>query len=367
MKRPTQRDIARIAKVTHVTVSLALRGHPSIPKATRERIDGIAKQINYRPDPALSALMLYRRAAKPSSYQGVLAWINSYRNPELLASYFPQYLRGAQERCEELGYKLEEFRMTDLGMNYTRLSGILRARNIQGVLFAPQDRRRHITKASFDWDSFSAISFGYSLMRPSLDLVGNAQYRTSRLAVRKLRALGYHRIGFVTGHRFNERLDQNFMAGFLVEELRFLPSERVPVYFMDEKGGEESFRNWFFRYAPDVLMIATLGILEWFYAMPPAERKGCGIAGLDVPDGDKEYSGVNQNNKIIGRTAVDMVVAKVHANERGIPVAPRRILIEGRWMPGTTAPKVGARAQGQRFPVQLGGKVPGEALAPGVF
>ena len=343
LKRPTQRDIAKIAKVTHVTVSLALRGHCSIPKVTRDRIVAIAQQIGYRPDPALSALMLYRRSAKPSSYQGALAWINSYRHPENLAKHFPQYYLGARERCAELGYQLDEIRMIDLDMNFKRLSKVLRARNIQGILFPPQETQKHITKAKFDWDNFSFIAFGFSLIRPKLDLVTNAQFRSTRLAVRKLRSLGYRRIGFLIDHRSNERFDQNFLAGFLIEQRRFLPSERVPFHLISDKNPaqrEHRFRTWFFRNAPDAILVVSWIFADWFDAMSPAERNGCGLALMDVPDDNTELSGINQNNRIIGRTAVDMLVAKIHANERGIPLNPRRILIEGRWMAGTTAPRI---------------------------
>jgi len=342
-KRPTQRDIAKIAKVTHVTVSLALRGHRSIPETTRKRIEIIAKQIGYRPDPALSALMLYRRSAKPSSYQGALAWINSYRHPENLAKHFPQYYLGARERCAELGYQLDEIRMIELDMNFSRLSKVLRARNIQGVLFPPQEKQKHISKANIDWDNFSFIAFGFSLIRPKLDLVTNAQFRSTRLAVRKLRSLGYRRIGFLIDHRSNERFDQNFLAGFLIEQRRFLPSERVPIRLFSDKNpaqSEERFRSWFSRHSPDALLVVTWIAADWFNAMSPAERNGCGLALMDVPDDDTELSGISQNNRIIGRTAVDMLVAKIHANERGIPPAPRRILIEGRWVAGTTAPRI---------------------------
>jgi hypothetical protein len=38
--------------------------------------------------------------------------------------------------------------------------------------------------------------------------------------------------------------------------------------------------------------------------------------------------------------AVDTLIAKIHANERGIPETPRRIMIEGRWVHGTTAPRI---------------------------
>ena len=192
------------------------------PKTTRERIAKIAEQIGYRPDPALQALMVYRRGAKASSYQGTLAWINNYRtNPDQLKLRFGNYYLGAQERCAELGYKLEEFRLADLNMSFARLSKVLRTRNIQGLFFPPQGQQRHIPRSSFDWENFSLIAFGYSLMRPHLDLVTNAQFRTARQAMRKLRSLGYRRIAYVAESEFDERTEQNFLAGYLIEQRRF--------------------------------------------------------------------------------------------------------------------------------------------------
>lgn len=344
MKRPTHRDIAKLANVTHVTVSLALRGHRSIPKTTRERIEAIAKQIGYRPDPALQSLMVYRRGASPSSYQGTIAWINGYqRDPDKLKAEFAHYLSGAQERCIELGYQLEEFRMSQLEMNFNRLSKVLRARNITGLLFPPQDSSRHITLTGFDWENYAVIAFGYSLLRPRLDIVTNAQFRSTRLAIRKLRSLGYRRIGFVTEKVFREKTDQNFLAGYLIEQLRLPASGRVPVFFIPRKTDAERgkhFQKWFLQYKPDAVIFVGWHGPQWLEAMPLSERKGCGMALLDIPESETKYAGVNQNNRIIGRTAVDMLIAKIHANDRGIPATPRHILIEGRWMNGKTAPRI---------------------------
>ena len=344
MKRVTHRDIAKIAGVSHVAVSLALRGHRSISAATRERIELIAQQIGYRPDPALSALMVYRRGAKPSGYQGTLAWINNYqKNPHKLKDQFSRYFLGAQERCAELGYQLEEFRLSDLDLNFSRLSRILRARNIQGLLFPPQGRLRHITKATFDWENFSLIAFGFSLQRPQLDVVTNAQFRSTRLALRKLRSLGYRRIGFVSEAQGIEQTDQNFLAGYLIAQRLFLPSECIPIHLVDRKpeaDQKSAFQKWFSCHAPDVILMVTSIAVDWLLGMPSAERNGCGFALMDVPDDRLEFSGINQNNLIIGRTAVDMLISKIHANERGIPEVPRRTLIEGRWIEGKSAPRV---------------------------
>ena len=257
---------------------------------------------------------------------------------------YQNYFLGAQERCDELGYQLEEFRLNDLDRSFRRLSKILWARNIQGLLFPPQqDRQRHITKANFGWENFSMISFGFSLMRPRLDVVTNAQFASCRMAVRELRSLGYRRIGLAIERRSDERSEQNFLAGFLIEQRRFLRSECVPMFFADKQDATarlEKFGKWFSSQKPDVILAVSGEAPDYYLSLNRTERKQCGLAIMDVPDNNTELSGINQNNVIIGRTAVDMLVAKIHLNERGIPDTPRRILIEGRWLAGTTAPRI---------------------------
>jgi DNA-binding LacI/PurR family transcriptional regulator len=288
--------------------------------------------------------MVYRRGAKTSSYQGTLAWINNFRtNPDQLILRFGNYYLGAEERCAELGYKLEEFRLADLNMSFARLSKVLRTRNIQGLFFPPQGQQRHIPRSSFDWENFSLIAFGYSLMRPHLDLVTNAQFRTARQAMRKLRSLGYRRIAYVAESEFDERTEQNFLAGYLIEQRRFAAPDRLPVQLLfkgKEADRERGFRKWCSQHKPDAVLLVGGAIPPWLPSLPLFQRHDCGWALLDVPEGNTEISGMNQNNKTIGRIAVDTLVAKIHANERGIPTTPRRILVEGRWIMGTTAPRV---------------------------
>jgi len=348
MKRITLRDIAAIANVSHFTVSLALRNHPKIPKETRERIQQIAKHMGYRPDPALSALLVYRRNAKPSAYQGTIAWINNHHDPEWLLqrAVYREYFIGARERAEEIGYKLEEFRLSELGMSFERLSKILKARSIQGLLFAPQERQKtHISRHIFDWDYFSSVAFGFTLKAPQLHLITNAQFSSTRLAVRKLRSLGYRRIGCVTNQKFEQRTDSNFLAGFIIEQRRFPESDQIPIISAPVKGDfDGEFRKWRDLYVPDAILDFT-GYLLTLPAFAPSERKGCALAlGSVAEDGSVggvgEFAGIYQNDRIIGRAAIDTVVSMININERGIPSVPRRILINGRWMDGPSAPRI---------------------------
>lgn len=55
-KKPTIKTIAKLAGVSHVAVSHALRGYPDISPATSERIRQIAKEIGYVPNASARSL-----------------------------------------------------------------------------------------------------------------------------------------------------------------------------------------------------------------------------------------------------------------------------------------------------------------------
>jgi len=320
-------DIARKAGVHITTVSLALRDSPRLPAATKARLKALAEEMGYQPDPMLSALTAYRRNAKIQQTQGTLAWITSNRDIG-----FPTYFRGAFERCEELGYKLDQFTLRETGP--ARLSKVLRARNIQGLLLAPQARNR--AHLNLTWNEFSAVTFGFTLARPQLHVVTNAQYRSTRIGMRALRARGYRRIGFVTTHNTEERTDQNFSAGYIVEQARLKENQRIPPLILKDNSAEEQlkvFHAWYRKYRPDAILDHYNRIPFYMQELRIGYEE-CALATMARTQDEKILAGVDQNDRVIGRTAVDFVVGMIHRNERGIPEVPFRILVQGTWVDG---------------------------------
>ena len=60
-RRVTLADIAKRADVHVTTVSLAMRNHPRLPEETRKRIQALAEEMGYRPDPMMRALVACSR------------------------------------------------------------------------------------------------------------------------------------------------------------------------------------------------------------------------------------------------------------------------------------------------------------------
>ena len=108
----TLRDLAAKLKVSHTTVSLALRNSPTISAARRKEVKRLAAQMGYRPDPMLSSLAFYRQRHRQAKIQSALAWINRWEPSEKLRSFheFDLYWRGALQAAERFGYHLDEIR-----------------------------------------------------------------------------------------------------------------------------------------------------------------------------------------------------------------------------------------------------------------
>ena len=75
---PSLGQIAQQAGVSRAAVSMALRNHPRIPEATRQRIQSIAAKLGWRPNPLLAEAMSAIRAGQPPAERVTLAYITAH-------------------------------------------------------------------------------------------------------------------------------------------------------------------------------------------------------------------------------------------------------------------------------------------------
>ena len=340
-KRITLRDVALEAEVHFTTVSLALRNSPQLPTATRERIRAVAQRMGYRPDPHLSALSAYRQSRRPPGFQASLAWITSHstRDGWRAANQFREYHAGARERAEQLGYKLEELWLRAPGMTPNRAGQILRAKNITGLLMAPQPAPG--LRIDLDWTRFCAVTFGYGLREPKLATVSNHQYHSGLRAVSELLNLGYRRIGLMLSPDHDAVIDHQYAGAYYGEMQRRSPENLIPVLFLPESAPlprqESAFSEWIERHRPDaVLTMPYYNIRGLTAAAGLNVPRDLGVAFLnligDMKDG--KFAGMAEPSREVGGAAVDHLVSMINHDRRGIPATQTLILVESEWMPG---------------------------------
>jgi len=333
-RRITIRDIAERAGVHFSTVSLALRNSPKLRPEVCRRIRAVADELGYVPDPAMSALTAYRNSTRPVNYQATLAWVNNWPVQGALRRIktFDLYFEGATARAAQLGYRIDELWLHGPGMTPASAHAILKARNITGLLLAPQPFAH--TPLGLDLSGFSPLAFGYSLQPSNLHVVTNHQYQSASLLMRQLAGLGYRRIGLFLRSDWDEKVNGSYLSGLLFMQHHLPAADRVPP-LLTKDGLEEEFVAWFKRHKPDVVVAVDRAVRGWIEkSIGLRIPEDVGLANLNVDPGDPWQAGISQNDRLIGATAVDFLAGMLQRNERGIPATPIRTLVEGVWKPG---------------------------------
>jgi LacI family transcriptional regulator len=333
--RITLGDIARLCNVHLSTVSLALRNSPKLPRKTRDRIHATAIKLGYVPDAALQALVAYRKSVRGASYQSTIAWINNWEKREELRTVksFDEYWRGASVRAAALGHKLEEFWTRDPQISPARLAAILHARNIRGLVVAPQEHAG--TRLGLDFDGFSAVALGYSLQPMKLHIVTNHQFVSIIRLIKKLRELGYRRIGLYLSNDWDNKVNNGFISGFAMAQSGMPRAERVPPHLTDSFTAPD-FIKWIKTRRLDVVVSQAIvdRQLGWLKAAGLSVPGDIGLADLCAQPDIPGVAGIYQNDRLIGATAIDVLAGMMQRNERGLPETIVYTLVDGVWQPG---------------------------------
>lgn len=327
------KHVAAAAGVSVMTVSLALRGDPSISEETRRRVTDTAARIGYRPNPLVSALMAGLRGRHPRGRGAhLIAYVDSFgsrANSQQRASLH-RYRRGAADAAESHGYRLQDFDLGPGGLTPARLEQVLRARGIRGLVLAPFPDTGSVL--TVDWSHFAAAAIGFSLAHPRLHRAVNHQAQTARDAIRRLVELGYRRIGLALSRHENDRAQQNWLSATLLARFEHGSASLAFPLLLDDRIERSRLRAWCRVERPEVVLTSESDVRAML------GPKGPHVAHLHLTANAAGFSGMDQANERVGAAAVDLVVEQLHANLRGVPEHAKTVLVEGQWVDGHTAP-----------------------------
>lgn len=328
----TYRDIAAEAGVDRSTVSLALRGHPRIPPATRERIQAIAQKMGYRPDPMLSYIAASRwnreRARQPA-----IAYLGVHRRPEKSGTPPDHYLEGIQRRAKALGYIVDCLHPAEFA-DGRQLAQILEARGIRGVIVGQTNVDAR--KPDLDWKRFCVVQVGLLCRTEVLTMVCADLRAAIRMAVEEAGRLGFKRPAICYFAHPDYESDRIVIeAAFGIQRERGGPSA-FPVFVgYSANSGEYSEKavQWLNRIRPDVVLGNHRQTARWLtvrgFRIPGNFEFISLVGGGDHPV--TEFPGVDLDFNAMGENAVNQLDLKLRSHEYGQPRVATTILTKPVW------------------------------------
>jgi DNA-binding LacI/PurR family transcriptional regulator len=194
------KDIARAAKVSHSTVSRALRNSPSIGRETTERIQRIARESGYR----VSAVA---RSLATSKTRTIGVVVTTVRDP-----FIAEVVTGIEAMANDQNYSVflancnadpvREARVVE-SFEERRVDGIIVMASRVGAMYMSHLAKMKIPIVLIN--NFRSGEFVYSV---GIDNLGSSREATGYLI-----NLGHRRIGYI-GDRFGFQSDTDRFGGY---------------------------------------------------------------------------------------------------------------------------------------------------------
>lgn len=343
----TLQKIAEALGVSCTTVCRALKNHPRISQATTRRVEMMAKKMGYRRDAHLTDLMTHLRRRRKVTDRPVLAfllWQHIPVDPRIFQQK-DTIFGGLWRRAWESGYQPELFNLAEYESNCQRLTRVLWSRGIRGAILCPIEHPSRLP--DIPWDRLSVVAIGHSIYSGQLHRCVSNLYQGMLDCIERLQGLGYQRIGTVISPSIDARTQRYAHAAYLVTRDAAKPGQLVPA-LMAAPDNQDALPTWWKKWKPEAVICAgSTGLVQSGVARLGLTIPGdVGLADLQVP-GPNGLSGIHQNSCEVGVAAVDLLVSLLQNNQTGLPEIPRTILVNGRWVEGTTTRSIRTQTKTQ--------------------
>jgi LacI family transcriptional regulator len=328
----TMKDIANEAGLSVAAVSYALRSSPKIGKATQEQVKAVARRLGYRPDPRIASLMAHiRRAhARTTGERLGFVWVHTKRTQAERDPFLRHVFAGARRRAEQSGFRIEQFWTDDAGMSDERLQAIIRARGIVGVVLSPVVSNEATLALNWEWSDFAVAVVGNVTWTPELHHAGHHHFLGMRTAILELEKLGCTRPAALLEAETNERAKRAWEAAFLTHHPVRAEAEKM---LHARANDPASIAQWLRGLEADALVVSTTVLLENPELRAVCRQRKLPIVTLHRSNEAAGVGGIDQCYDRIAGHAVDLVIAQLNSNEKGVPDLPRIMLFPGRWVP----------------------------------
>lgn len=319
--------IAQATNVSKATVSLALRDDPRITTDVKKKVQAMAAQFGYQRNAGLSVLSDLRWRNHPT-YPTLAVITNTFEAQEPLRASF-------KENAQKKGYKLESFNLKKYS-NFKRLSDVLYARGIQGVILVNVNNPQAL-KRDFDWKRFAAVCCFQKAPFPHK--VGPDRHVAANFTWQTVRRAGYERIGLVAPKK-NEQHQVAPIAVALTQQFVYLPKERqVPLFIKEPQMHPKAFRAWMKKHRPDAIIATDYRYYEQIVNLGYSIPRDVAFALTRYsPEITESIAGTDYNLKAIGTHTIQLLDSLLRSFNFGFPETPLQLFTPVSWHEGDSLP-----------------------------
>ncbi len=332
-EKPTSFDIAHLAGVSQPTVSRALRNSPLVSEETREKIQAIAKKLNYQVD--INARNLRSKETKTLA---LLLCEDPGTDDSLINPFFLSMLGSITRASGKMGY--------DLLISFQQQSGdwnadYENAHRADGIIFLGYgDYITYMEKiAHLDRMGAHFITWGPVLAKQPGHFIGCDNLNSAYLSIKHLTDLGHKKIAFLgiaSEHRpeFNQRY-QGYVKALLEAGLIVNPKLQIDADTSEEMGYEAAIEllkgklqfDAIFG-ASDLIAIGAIKALQEHGKRVPED---VAVVGFDnIPTAsytNPPLTTVQQDTKLAGELLVDNILKLIRGEDVSSILMPAKLII----------------------------------------
>jgi LacI family transcriptional regulator len=190
--KTTLHDIARRLGLSTTTVSLALRDHPRISKATKDRVRKLIAELKYEPDQVARALVMGR-----AHLIGVVV-------PNSSDPYYSEVFRGIEDAVRSANYHVLLANGSYDLEGYAQRVAEMKGLRVGGVLIAPPFSQESPQLSPFFQDlrerKFPVVLINRRLKPPLFHQVSADYSAGVKAVIETLASLGHRRVAYISGH-----------------------------------------------------------------------------------------------------------------------------------------------------------------------
>ena len=306
MGRITIKDIAKLLEVNPSTVSRALKDHPDIGKATKEKIQQVAKELGYQPN--------YQAIRFRQNKSGLIGLII----PEMGMFFFPSIIQAIEEITKKNGYNLIIFQSNDSLVKEKENALICQNFGLDGLLVCLSKETSTITHFTDKLQAkIPVVFFDKVIQKKEVPSVVINDQMASYTAINHLARKGYKKISGVFGNpnlEITQSRKKGFLAALAKHQLTY--HEKFCFYTDTLKEAKNKFTNLLTQEElPDAVFAMTdeilAGIIQAIYEKGLSIPEQLGV--ICISNGNLPYylnpsiTHIRHSGYMVGKTAVELL------------------------------------------------------------